>query len=448
MNTEPKKNDMPGLMERLRAKLPQKLPSFVLRNWPWRLLALVLAVCLWAGLITQDPTLTRERIFSDVTLNVTNADILRRNSGLVVVSGLEPENLNVRMRVEVPQRAYSTVSAVNFNPRLDLTRISGVGEQELRVTTTSTTSYGSVEDVQPDTVTVVVDEYVTNYRIPVIVEVTGSYPEGYYGSGISLDPSAVAVSGPKTLVDQVSRVVVEYDVSRLSARAGKVRSARTMRFLDSKGNEVDSSMLEATSADVVLRTIVVEQTLYPKRTIPLNTTALIEGEPAEGYRVKSVSVSPDTLMVAGEKEALELVDDLFLTSPVNVNGATATFYQQARVRRPAELEHLSADAVTVTVEIEPILVACTYPNTKLAARGTGSGLKAALEKKTLSVVLTGPQLVVENLRSSKVTAYVDVNGLKAGEYVLPVQLHVEGADMSQLSYEITPATVQVTLTEH
>ena len=39
----------------------KRLLAFVARNWPWKLLSLVLAVCLWAGLITQDPTLTRER---------------------------------------------------------------------------------------------------------------------------------------------------------------------------------------------------------------------------------------------------------------------------------------------------------------------------------------------------------------------------------------------------
>ena len=60
----------------------------VINNWPWKLLALFLAVCLWAGLITQDPTLTRERVFTDASVGITGADTLRRN-GLIVVSGLE-----------------------------------------------------------------------------------------------------------------------------------------------------------------------------------------------------------------------------------------------------------------------------------------------------------------------------------------------------------------------
>ena len=446
MNTEPKKTDAVSLLAGLKDKLPGRALAFVTRNWPWKLLALFLAVCLWAGLIMQDPTLTRERVFTDVPLNVINADTLRRNSGLVVVSGLE-NGVTVRLRADVPQREYNTVTAANYNPRVDLSRITDVGEQVLKVSSTSTTTYGSVIDISPATVSVVVDEYITNYRVPVSVNISGSYPEGFYGSSISVDPSVVAVSGPKMYVDQVARVIVDFDVSRLSARAGEVRTARAMRFVDRAGKDVDSSMLEVTSADVVLRTIILEQTLYPTVEIPLNAQSMIEGSPAGGYYVKNVKVSPSVLTAAGDQDALDSLDVLAAYTPVNIKDADASLTETVRIRKPAEVEHLSADTVTVTVEIEPVTISRTFENAKLSVRGTGSGLKATSEKKYASMVLTGPQPLLETLRTNAVTSYVDVSGLEAGEYVLPVQLHVEGMDLSGVSWIATPATVRITLAD-
>ena len=447
MNPETSSNSLRQRLESLKNRQPSRLLKLFTHNWPWKLLALFLALCLWAGLISQDRTLTRERVFTDVPLSVTGADNLRRNNGLIVLSGLESENLNVRMRVKVPQREYANVTASNYSPRLDLTRLTEPGEQTLKVITTSSSTYGSVEDVSPSTVTVMVDEYVTNYRVPVTVNVTGEYPEGYYGTSLSRDPSMVAVSGPRTVVDQISHISVDYNASSLWPRSGLVRSALPIHFMDHEGQPIESDQLEVTSAGIVLRSIVVEQNLYPTRLLPVSITDLTSGQPAEGYQIKRVRISPNLLRAAGDEEALDAVEHLFLDSPVDVSGATETFTRTVRAKKPAELVYLSSEALTVTVEIEPVTVSRTFDSAKLSVRGTGTGLRAALPAKTVSLVVEGPQLPLEALRSAKVTAYVDVTDLEAGEYDLPVEMHVEGASMEDFRFTATPASVTVTITE-
>ena len=64
-------------------------------------------------------------------------------------------------------------------------------------------------------------------------------------------------------MDQISRVYVDFDVSRLAAKAGTVRTALPMRFVNADGDPVESDLLEVTSADVVLRTITVDRTSIP-----------------------------------------------------------------------------------------------------------------------------------------------------------------------------------------
>lgn len=78
---------------------PEKKPSFTFKdwasalvhhlyhNWPAKLLSLILAIGFWSLLVTQDPTLTREKVFNDVPISVIGAETMKRN-GFVVVSGL------------------------------------------------------------------------------------------------------------------------------------------------------------------------------------------------------------------------------------------------------------------------------------------------------------------------------------------------------------------------
>ena len=232
MNTEPEKSiRKPAHSERpVRSafrQLPQRFWRILSHNLIWKLLALVLAIALWAGLITQDPTLTRERVFSDVPVTVTGSDTLRRN-GLIVTEGLDDISTLVRLKVEVPQREYNTVSSSNYSPRIDLSKITSTGEQSLKIATTSSTTYGTVTEVNPDSVTVKVDNYITSYRLPVTVHVLGDYPSGYYGTTPTLDPSIISVSGPESVVSRIARVGINFDVSLLPAQAGLVRTSLAM----------------------------------------------------------------------------------------------------------------------------------------------------------------------------------------------------------------------------
>ena len=459
MNAEPANNK--NLSEKIPEKIPEKtsekksfqlpktlsrLLGIVVSNWPWKLLALFLAVCLWAGLISQDPTLTRERVFADADVNVVNRETLRRN-GMIVLSGLEEENLHARLRVDVPQREYNNVTLTNYNPRVDLSRITEPGEQQLRVTATSSVSYGTVQAVEPAYITVVVDEYVTNYRVPVSVNVVGEYPEGFYGGSFSLDATTVALSGPKSLVDQVSHILVDYNASALKPEAGSVTRALPMRFMDQSGQEVSSDLLEVSSAGVVLRSVTARQTLYPTRMLPVSTLNLTTGEPPRGYHVTEVTVSPSVLRAAGDETVLGDLESLFVDAAMDVSDLTAPATSTLRIKKPTELVYLSSTTVSVAVKVEPVIISSTLSAVRLNARGIGSGLKAVMDAGTVSAVLTGPQLVVESLRPANVSAYVDVSGLEAGTYELPVQFHVEDKDMDSLSFEATPATVTVTLFE-
>ena len=441
MTLDPNANDKkPSSAEKVSAR--ESLKALGLRLWRlishnlfWKLLAGFLALCLWAGLITQDPTLTRERIFSDVPVTLTGADVLRRN-GLIVLSGINGDPLTVRMRVDVPQREYTTVSAGNYNPRIDLSRITETGIQTLRVASTSV--YGTVREISPDSVEVVVDEYVTNYRVPVNVERIGQYPKGFYGASPSLEPNTVTVSGPKSIVNQIARVVADFDVSTLPAQAGATRTAVPVRFTDASGNPVESGLIDVTNAGVLIRSVIVEQTLYATKTLPISPLAVTVGTPAAGYEVKSITATPNLLVAAGDDIGLNALDTLFLDSAIDVAGKSENFSVEVDIRQPSELVYLSSKSIMFTIEISPIIGTREFSKLPFVLRNQTKGFSAAADTQTVSVTLSGPVTLLDSLRTSHLTAYVDVGGLTAGEHELPILLDIENADQKKFTYDISP----------
>ncbi len=423
-----------------------RLLHMLKHNLGWKVLALFLAVALWAGLITQDPTLTREKTFIDVPVTISGADTLKRNNRLIVTDDLNANPPTVRLKVDVPQKEYNNVTAGNYNVRVDLSRITAPGEQEIKISASSTSTYGTVVEIVPDTLKVNVDDYSTSYRIPVTPVLEGELPPGYYSSNRSVDPSTVSINGPKSLVDRVDRAVATYDQSMLPAREGLVRFPVSFVLVDATGEQISSSLIEVTSESVLLKNVIVAQTLYNTKTIDLSQAALTTGTPKDGYRVKSVSVTPSQIIAAGRLEALNQIDKLFLDSPVSVSGKTESFNEVIKVRLPDGIENLSSTSVTVTVEIEPVTSNRSFDNLRINTVGLAGGLALAVDKSRGSVTISGPKLWLDSLRNSNVTLSADLTGLTEGVHNVPLLCTVADSELIKYTFATDPAIVQVTLT--
>lgn len=424
----------------------QGLWHMLQHNWGFKLLALVLALALWAGLITQDPTLTREKRFDNVTISVIGTDTMKRN-GFVVISDLNELLSGAMLRADVPQNHYSDAQASNYNARIDLSRISQIGEQEVRVMTSPSTSYGSVQEVSPSTVTVMVDEYITRSRIPINVETQGELPDGFESSGQTIDPSMLTVSGPKSIVDTIVRAEAVMDKSILEPRAGEMSNSIHFRLVNAAGEEVPTDLLEVTTNGVLVDSIIVQQTLYPTKALALVDAGIVIGTPAAGYEIKSISFTPETVVAAGKTEALDVLDQVFANATVDVTDRSETFYETISVRKPSELQSLNPSSVTVLVEIGPVIRSRTFENIRYTTVGLQEGTSASLETKTGSVTVTGPQLWVESLRTSQVKLSCNVEGLGIGSHEAPVLCEIDGSEDVVYSVEAAPQVVGVTIKE-
>ena len=333
--------------------IPEGIKHIFLHNGFLKILALLISVVLWAGLISQDETLTRDKTFNDVSVSVTGADTMKRN-GYIVTSDLDSLLKGVSITAAVPQQQYENAEASAYNVRVDLSRISGTGEQELRLTSTNSSAYGRVESTNPSSITVEVEDYVVRQRIPVSVSV-GEVPAQWYMSTPTVDPTVLTVYGPKSIVETISRARAYVDPDLLEWEEGTLITSVDFELYNRSGEVVSSSLLEITSDAMIIDSVLIEATILPTQMFDVADIIETTGHVANGYEIKDIRVSPESINVAARSEVLEQMTEVALDQwTVSVDGLKDTTVFQIKVQKPSEDAVLSNDTVTVTVEIGEI----------------------------------------------------------------------------------------------
>ena len=421
MNSRPtKKPDAPrGPFRELRRAISRILGSRAFL----RALSLLTAVVFWSILVASDGTLTREKTFQNVAVSVTGESTLK-SRGYIVMDDLDSLISGVKLTVEVTQSNYSRVSGTSYNPHIDLTQVTGEGENVLNVAFSSQL-YGPVVSCEPSSVRVNVERYITR-RVPVVLETSGGLP-GYYLDSAKTDPTMLSVSGPQSLVSQVARAVASIDVSLLSGERRSDRNSVQIRLQDAAGNTVESDLIEITNQTVLTDTVVVETELVPMREVPLEVESLVTGEPAEGYELLEVTVSQESLLIAAADEVLDAITVLTTDQPLSIEGATQDVTGTVRLRRPTGIENTVPYDVTVTARIGEMTAQRTLRQVQVEVDGLDDSLRVSLSREKQTVQLTGPYTFINGLSQSDVRLFVDVNGLGEGTHVVPVQISIDNA---------------------
>ena len=421
MNSRPtKKPDAPrGPFRELRRAISRILGSraFLMA------LSLLTAVVFWSILVASDGTLTREKTFQNVAVSVTGESTLK-SRGYIVMDDLDSLISGVKLTVEVTQSNYSRVSGTSYNPHIDLTQVTGEGENVLNVAFSSQL-YGPVVSCEPSSVRVNVERYITR-RVPVVLETSGGLP-GYYLDSAKTDPTMLSVSGPQSLVSQVARAVASIDVSLLSGERRSDRNSVQIRLQDAAGNTVESDLIEITNQTVLTDTVVVETELVPMREVPLEVESLVTGEPAEGYELLEVTASQESLLIAAADEVLDAITVMTTDQPLSIEGATQDVTGTVRLRRPTGIENTVPYDVMVTARIGETTAQRTLRQVQVEVDGLDDSLRASLSREKQTVQLTGPYTFINGLSQSDVRLFVDVNGLGEGTHVVPVQISIDNA---------------------
>jgi YbbR domain-containing protein len=178
----------------------------------------------------------------------------------------------------------------------------------------------------------------------------------------------------------------------------------------------------------------------PSVTREVSVAASTEGEPAPGYVIGKITVSPDRVEVVGPESAVKRAREA-LTETVSVADLRQSVAAAVKIgfNDPA-LRLKTPRSVVVQVEILPGPVERTVRNRPVHLRNLAPHLAAQAMPVVVDVGLRGSRESLAGVDPDAVTAYVDVAGLGAGDYMLAV--HADALDQAGVTH-IDPSTVKV-----
>jgi YbbR domain-containing protein len=384
-------------------------------------LSVFIGIALWV-VVTEDENPTRVDV---VPLPIT-IEAVNIGSQFAVANTLPA----LRVRVAAPEDRWARMEATSFRAFVDLNGVEA-REQALPVhVEVIGLSRVRVIDVAPAAVTVNLEDLVTK-QVRVAAQVVGALPRGYELTGTVPDRAQVEVSGAKSLVGLVSEVIAPINVTGLTL---DLDQAVVLTAVAEGGGEIRGVTVRPATARVAIS--VRQDTLA--RTLPLEVE--LSGQPAPGYRVTSIKVTPPSVRAEGPIDVLQGIDALPLPR-VDVTGQQADMRVVARITPPEGMATAIASAV-VEVTIAPIQVSVTLPVTA-EVTGLRSGLAARVSPATVSVLLEGPAPKLNALPAGAVRALVDAANLNVG--ATDVRVTVVAPDGVTVR-EVQPALVSVTLT--
>ena len=183
----------------------------------------------------------------------------------------------------------------------------------------------------------------------------------------------------------------------------------------------------------------------PMKLIPLQLDEFVTGIPAEGYELYDLIAAQDSLEVAAKQEVLDAMTTFSTELPLDVEGATGDVSGYVHLRRPTGIENTVPYDVAVTAKIREKEIQRTLRQIPVEVDGLDDTMTAAISRSSQTVQLGGIYSFINGLREEDVRLFVDVSGLAAGEYTLPVQISIDNAPA--FSCALSSPQVKVTIAE-
>ena len=251
---------------------------------------------------------------------------------------------------------------------------------------------------------------------------------------VTISASEVIVKGPEYKLNQVAIVKALINLEKLPTQEVGTQTIDNVPLVayDENGEIVDVEIVpETLSAEVVIKS--------PSKEVPIKIVP--KGTVAFGYAIKSIVASDSKITVWGSSEAL--ADLKYIEVSVNVSDIKSDQQYKLEIAKPAGVRYMSISTITVNVTLDATSdselsnVGLKYKNLnedKYKVQASSSA------DTNVTVILKGVSSVIEQIKETDVTAYIDLSGYTEGEY--EVEVKVEGND-SRVEYVAKTKKVKI-----
>lgn len=367
-------------------------------------LSLLIALFLWGWVTTlQDPVETQN--YAEIA--ITEPEL---PGALQVATSLPRATVtitDVSSRLDELTRSGITVT-------LDTAAVDGPGFYQLPVVAHTEQRMREVR-VSPDTVSVEIEEQISR-NFALTVENQQPANDSRRIIDINAEVSEVTVSGTRSAVDRVSRVILPVTIQDQSSDFVDMIEPQAV-------DRNNQPIQEVTITPAHVRTEVVLE----KRGKAVSVVPQVTGTPADGFVVQQQVAVPSTVIVDGPEELLD--DLLFIsTAPVDISGANESQSETVPLVGLPEgvtLIDPPQNAVEVRIAIGTSGGSANLiPDMPIEVQNAREGINVRVDPATLDISLSAPTAQLSELTPDDIVVTVDVAGLGPGVYTLTPAIQV------------------------
>lgn len=382
----------------------QNLWKKIVNNAWLKIVSIVFACILWLVVVNVDnPQVTHT---FKASVKVLNEEVITDSNSVYNV--LDDTQI-VSFAVTGPRSIIESLSSSDFTATADMNDIEwNVGlvpivvkankyETQLDIDTRSRNLKVSIEDL-------------ATQSFVVSVNTSGTPLSGFAEGDVMAQPTTVTISGPKSKVEKINKVTATINVE--GAYSEQTATAMPVIY-DENGEEVNEDNLTVTPSSISLKA-----SILATKEVPIKVTT--EGEVAEGYTMTGVEAVPDSIVIKGEKDVLNTVNAIEIPSgEMDVTGATKTLDKQVSITQylPDNIALYDSDfaSIAVTAVVEKLQTkTLLLPTADIMVRNLASEYQIVYNAENVSISVTGLSSDIENMTVDKISAYIDVEGLGAG----------------------------------
>ncbi len=410
----------------------QRKPFFSrpwVNNLLWLLASLMIAFWIWV-IATFDQNPIQPRTFTNLAVHVLLDD------GMMLVSPQRSSVVRVTLRAQ-----QSVLNALNRE-------IEIIVEADLRGLEPGTHTVpitvqvlrpAVVEDIQPLAIEYQIDS-TAEKQVPLVWEITAEPPVGFERADPVFSTTQVIVRGASAQVSRVQAVRLQLDLSR--ERDSFVADLVPLP-IDNAGNVVDAVDTQPDRVNVSVDIRTPADTIQVPVTLDLDTRTL-----PDGYVLTSeTNYSPQTVLVTGPENLLAGLS-IVRTEPISLAERTGSFEVTVRVVLPDQrLSIVGDDRITVQVGITALTTSRQFENVRVEVFGLPAGYDVTITPQQVTVLLTGPQPLIDNLTANDIVAVINLEGRTTGTYALAPVVAVNMIQVSPENISVFPSEIEVQITE-
>ena len=405
-----------------------------------KLLAFLFAFMLWLLVVNiDDPVDTKT--FDSIPVTIEHAEVVTQDQrSYQVLDGTD----TVSVTVSATRSVLEKISAENIVATADMRELYLESQIPIEITIPGYEFESATAN--PRNVQVKIEQNKSD-TFPITVTTTGTVRDGYVLGNVQADPERVTVNGPESVIDRISKVVAQVNVSGLSEDSS---IDAVLTYYDSDNNEISAEQLANNLGTTGVK---VNVTLYHTARIPV-TVDTSGVTAADGYSISEVTWTPEEIQLAGEEEVLDALESIRIPADaVDITSISQRTEQTVDITpylpEGTRLVDENGNNILVTARVAregtksfdiPVgSITVDNLSDSLTVSGYGSG-------DDLEVHIGGPQEQLNSLQLSDLAVSIDLNDCtKAGDYEVPVTITLP-SDAADCTVE-TSVTVTVTLQE-